>query len=101
MIAKMNTTLEQMKASQKEMLAKMEAERKSNLENLKSMVEKMTNVNQAKTDAKLKELTETIEKRQMELQTAEVSLDSRTRKLHEDLTETFNKTCAAIEETKH
>jgi uncharacterized coiled-coil protein SlyX len=30
-----------------------------------------------------------------------VSLDARTRKLQEDLTETFNKTCAAIEETKH
>jgi hypothetical protein len=86
MVAKMNTTLEEMNASQKEMLTKME---------------RMTNVNQAKTDAKLKELTETIEKNQMELQTAEVSLDAETRKLQEDLTETFNKTCAAIEETKH
>jgi hypothetical protein len=41
-----------------------------------------------KTDIKLKEVTETVEKTQMELQTAEVSLDARTRKLREDLTET-------------
>jgi hypothetical protein len=65
------------------------------------MMERMTNVNQAKTDTKLKELTETVEKTQMELQTTEMSLDARTRKLQEDLTETFNKTYAAIEETKH
>jgi hypothetical protein len=37
----------------------------------------------------------------MELQTAELSLDAWTKKLQEELTETFNKTCAAIEETKH
>jgi hypothetical protein len=37
----------------------------------------------------------------MELQTAEVSLHARTRKLQDELTQTFNKTCAAIEETKH
>jgi hypothetical protein len=78
--------IEEMNASQKEMLAKME---------------RMTNVNQAKTDAKLKELTETIEKTQMELQTAEMSLDAWTKKVQEDLRETSNKTCAAIEETKH
>jgi hypothetical protein len=45
--------------------------------------------------------TSALSLRQMELQTEEVSLDARTRKLQEDLTETFNKTCAAIEETKH
>jgi hypothetical protein len=78
--------IEVMNASQKEMLAKMEG---------------TTSANQAKTDAKLKELAETIEKTQMELQTAEVSLDARTRKLQGDLTETLNKTCAATEETKH
>jgi hypothetical protein len=44
-----------------------------------------------KTDIKLKELTETVEKTQMELQTAEVSLDAWTRKLQEDLTETKHK----------
>jgi DNA gyrase/topoisomerase IV subunit A len=98
---KMGTNQAKADKTLKETLAKMEAERKSDLEHLKSMMERMTNVNQAKTDAKLKELTETIEKTQMELQTAEVSLDVRTRKLQEDLTETFNKTCAAIEETKH
>jgi DNA repair ATPase RecN len=65
----------------------MEAEQESDLENLKSMMERMTNVNQAKTDAKLKDLTEMIEKTQMELQTAEVSLDARTRKLQEDATQ--------------
>jgi hypothetical protein len=42
-----------------------------------------------------------IEKTQMELQTAELSLDVQTRELQEDLTETFNQTCAAIEEIKH
>jgi mevalonate kinase len=57
-------------------------------ENLKKTMEEMMNTSQAKTDAKFKELTETIEKTQMELQTAEVSLDARTRKLQEDLLET-------------
>jgi hypothetical protein len=37
---------------------------------------------------------------QMELQTAEVSLDTRTKKLQEDLAKTFNKTCSAIAATK-
>jgi hypothetical protein len=59
---RMNTTIEEMNASHKEMLAKMEVERKADLENLKSVMERMTNANQAKTDVKFKELTETIEK---------------------------------------
>jgi hypothetical protein len=57
----------------------------------------MMNRNQAKTDAKFKELTETIEKKQMELQTAEVSLDARTRKLQEDLIETKHELQAWLE----
>jgi hypothetical protein len=57
--AKMNTTLEEMNASQKEMLAKMEAERKADVENLKSIMERMMDTDQ--TDVKFKELTETVE----------------------------------------
>jgi chromosome segregation ATPase len=75
----------------------MEAERKSDLEDLKRMMERMTDVTEAKTDAKFKELTETIEKTQMELQTAEVSLDARTKNLQEELTETKNKLQARLE----
>jgi hypothetical protein len=78
----------------------METNRKADLENLKRMMGGITNANQAKTNAKLKEITKTIEETQMELQTAEVSLDARTRKLQENLARTFNKTCSAIEVTK-
>jgi hypothetical protein len=35
-----------------DMLAKTEAERKSDIENLNNIMERITNVNQAKTDAK-------------------------------------------------
>jgi hypothetical protein len=66
-------------------------------ENLKKMMEEMMNTSQAKTDAKFKELTETIEKTQMELQTTEVSLDARTRKLQEDLIETKHELQARLE----
>jgi hypothetical protein len=62
----MEANLEEMNASHKEMLAKMEAERKADLEILRSMMERMTNANLAKTDVKLKELTETIQKTHVE-----------------------------------
>jgi hypothetical protein len=97
MTGKMDANQAKADKTLKETLTKMEAERKSDLENLKSMIERMTNVNQAKTGAKLKEFTETIEKTQTELQTAEVSLDARARKLEEDLTETKNKLQARLE----
>jgi hypothetical protein len=88
-----------------EMLARIDANRKTDRENLKEMIEemkashkeilakmeRMTKANQAKTDAKLNELTETIEKTQMALQTAEMSLDARTRKLQEDLAKPLTK----------
>jgi translation initiation factor 2B subunit (eIF-2B alpha/beta/delta family) len=105
---KMNEFKEDMKTMQERALV----ERKSDIEemkqeiragqeqiqeNLRRMMEEMTNTNQAKTDAKLKELTETIEKTQMELQTAEVSLDARTRKLQEDLIETKHELQARLE----
>jgi hypothetical protein len=60
-------------------------------------MEEMMNRNQAKTDAKFKELTETIEKTQLELQTAEFSLDARTRKLQEDLMGTKQELQARLE----
>jgi hypothetical protein len=39
-------------------------------------MEEKINMNQAETDAKFKDLTETIEKKQLELQTAEMFFDA-------------------------
>jgi hypothetical protein len=66
-------------------------------ENLKRTMEEMMTMNQAKTDAKFKEFTETIEKTQIELQTAELSLEARTRKLQADLIETKHELQARLE----
>jgi hypothetical protein len=60
-------------------------------------------MNQAKTDEKFKELTETKEKTQMVLQTVELSHDTQTRMLQENLEVikadvTTNRTMVGIEE---
>jgi hypothetical protein len=60
-------------------------------------MEEMMNMNQAKTDAKFKDLTETIEKTQLELYTAEVSFVARTRNLQKDLIDTQNELQARLE----
>jgi hypothetical protein len=57
MAEKMNVNQAKVDKTLKETLAKMEAEKKSDLGNLKSMMERIMNTNQ--TDVKLKELTET------------------------------------------
>jgi hypothetical protein len=60
-------------------------------------MEEMMNMNQAKTDAKFKDLTETIEKTQLELYTAEVSFYARTRNLQKDLIDTRHELQALLE----
>jgi hypothetical protein len=67
----MNETKEDMKTMQENIQ-----------ENQTKTMEWMMTMNQAKTDANFKEPTETTEKTQMELQSAEMSLDARTRKLN-------------------
>jgi hypothetical protein len=96
----MKRTMQQMFATAAGQPEKMETNRKAGLENLKRMMEAISDANQAKTNAKFVELTETIEKTQLELQRAEVSPDARTKKLQEDLAKTLNKTCSATETTK-
>jgi hypothetical protein len=60
-------------------------------------MEERMNMNQAKRDAKFVDLTETIEKTQLELQTAEVSFDARPRNLQKDLIETKYEAQARLE----
>jgi predicted nucleic acid-binding Zn-ribbon protein len=57
-------------------------------ENLNRTMEEIMNMNQAKTDAKFKDLTETIERTQLELYTAKVSFDARTRNLQKVIIDT-------------
>jgi hypothetical protein len=60
-------------------------------------MEDIMTMNKAITDVKFKELTQTIEKTQMELQTAEMYLDARTRRLQADLIETKHELQARLE----
>jgi hypothetical protein len=117
------TSQQGMLAMREEMIAKMDANTEATLatqvkmnetkediktmqdniqENLKKTMEEIMTTNQAKTGATFKELTETIEKTQMELESAELSLDARTRKTKTDakfkeLTETTEKTQMELE----
>jgi hypothetical protein len=86
------TNQAKMEAGQKELLTKMEADRKADQErmeanrrDLKEMM-KMMHANQTKTDAKLKGLSERIEKTQIALQAAEMCRDVTTKGIKEDLT---------------
>jgi hypothetical protein len=96
MMAKLDDNTEAKLATKEDMEAD-RTQRKAEMEEMLSKMEERIAANQAKTDAKFKELTETVEKTQLELQTAEVSLDARTRKLREDLTETKHELQARLE----
>jgi hypothetical protein len=85
----------------KELLTRLESDRQTEWKELKEMMEGTMQANQTKTDAKLEDLMERIEKTQIELHTAEMCHDATTKKFQEDLTKTYNKTCKRIEETKH
>jgi iron-sulfur cluster repair protein YtfE (RIC family) len=92
LLAKLNADR---KTDREEILAKMDTNMKSGQEqiqeNLKKIIEETMTTNQARTDVQLKELTVRIEKTQRELPSAEVSLCARTDKLQKDLTKTIMK----------
>jgi DNA-binding transcriptional regulator YbjK len=88
---------EKAEIGRKELLARLESDRQTERKELKEMMEGMMHANQTKTDAKLEDLTERIEKTQIKLHTAEMCHDATTKKFQEDLTKTYNKICKRIE----
>jgi hypothetical protein len=89
-LAKMEANKEELKADKEDFMAKLDAdrravkeEREADRRDLEEWMKMMT-ANQAKTDAKVTELTEEIGKTKTELQTVQVSLSARANKLQED-----------------
>ncbi|PNF41254.1 hypothetical protein B7P43_G01481 [Cryptotermes secundus] len=95
-MAKLDSYQEKAEISLKELLARLEDDRQTDRRELKEMMD----INQARTDVKLQELTERTGKTQRELQSVEVSLCTLTDKFQENPTKNYNETCAAIDETK-